>query len=65
MVVFHKTYGYKRDYDGIKYLIVFGPEKYDAVLDTITYLIELKSGIKYAFLIIMQKSKLIQMMICL
>ena len=49
MFVFHKIYGYKRDYDGIKYLVVFGPEKYDAVLDTIRYLKELKSGIKYAF----------------
>ena len=57
--------GFIRDYDGTKYLVLFGLEKYDAIYDRIRYLIGLKSGITYIFLIIMQKSKLIQMMNCL
>lgn len=34
--------------DGIKYLVIFGPEKYDFIFDRIRYLIGLKSSITYA-----------------
>ena len=33
--------------DGIKYLALFGPEKYDFIFDRIRYLIGLKSSITY------------------
>ena len=33
--------------DGIKYLVLFGPEKYDFIFDRIRYLIGLKSSITY------------------
>ena len=36
-----------RDYDGTKYLVLFGFEKYCAIYDRIRYLIRLKSIITY------------------
>ena len=42
-----KIDGFIRDYDVIKYLVLFGPEKYDAIFDRIRYLIVLKRGISY------------------
>ena len=33
-IMFHKG-----DYDETKYLVLYGPEKYDAILDRIRYLI--------------------------
>ena len=47
------------------YLTLFGSEKYDANFDKIRYLISLKSSITYIFLTILQKSKLILMILCL
>ena len=47
------------------YLTLFGSEKYDANFDKIRYLIILKSSITYIFLTILQKSKLILMILCL
>ena len=47
------------------YLTLFGSEKYDANFDKIRYLISLKSSIAYIFLTILQKSKLILMILCL
>ena len=47
------------------YLTLFGSEKYDANSDKIRYLISLKSSITYIFLTILQKSKLILMILCL
>ena len=38
-----------RIYDGIRYLTLFGCEKYDAIYNKIRYLISLKSGITYIF----------------
>ena len=52
-IIFDKANGFIRDYDGTKYVALFGLKKYDAIYDRIRYLT------------IMQKSKLIQMMICL
>ena len=35
-------------YNGIRYLVLFGPERYDAIYDRIRYLISEKSGITYS-----------------
>ena len=45
--MFEKVDGLIRDYDGTKYLILFGPEKYDPNYDRIIYFLRLKSGITY------------------
>ena len=60
-IKFDKVYGFIRVYDGNRYLVLFRPEKYDAIYNRIEYLICLKNGIAYAFSQIMQKSKLIHM----
>ena len=52
-----------RAYHGTKYLVLFGPKKYDAIYNRIRYLISQKSGIIYIFFITMQKSKLFHMII--
>ena len=49
-----------RFYDGTRYLVLFGPQ-YDAIYHRIRYLINQKSGIRYLFLIIIWKSKFINM----
>ena len=36
-------------YDGTRYLVLFGPEKYDIIYNRIRYLIIQKSGIAYVF----------------
>ena len=41
--------GFIRDYDGTRYLVLFGPEKYDSIYNRIRYLISHKSGITYVF----------------
>ena len=46
---FDKVDGYIRVYDGNRYLVLFSPEKYDAVYNRIRYPISQKSGIAYAF----------------
>ena len=38
-----------RVYDGTRYLVLFGPEKYDSTYNRIRYLISHKSGITYVF----------------
>ena len=43
---FYKIDGFIRVYDGGGYLVLFGPEKYDADDNRIRYLIGLKGGIK-------------------
>ena len=55
---FNKIDGFIRIYDGSKYLVLLGPEKYNAIYDRIRYLISLKSSIIYIFLTILQRSKL-------
>ena len=45
--MFNKVDGFIRDYDGTKYLVLFSPEKYDAIFDRIRYFIELKNCITY------------------
>ena len=38
-----------RAYAGTRYLVFFGPEKYDSIYNRISYLISQKSGITFAF----------------
>ena len=46
---FDKVDGFIRVYDGTRYLVLFGPEKYDAIFNKIKYIISQKSGITYVF----------------
>ena len=46
---FDKIDEFIRVYDGTRYLVIFGAEKYDAVYNRIIYLIEVKSGVTYVF----------------
>ena len=71
-VRFDKIDGFIRIYDGTRYLVLFGPEKYDAIYNSIRYLVKAVSHITYLkavshmfLLSIMQKSKLILMILCL
>ena len=48
-IMFEKVDGLIRDYDGTKYLILFGLEKYDRNYDRIIYFLRLKSGITYVY----------------
>ena len=41
--------GFVRVYDGSRYLVLFGLEKYDVTCNRIRYLINLKSNITYVF----------------
>ena len=41
---FDKIDGFLRVYDGTRYLVLFGAEKYDSIYN-IRYLIEVKSGV--------------------
>ena len=47
LIRFDKIYGFIRDYDGPRYLVLFGSEKYDSTYNRIRYLLNIKSGIKY------------------
>ena len=46
---FDKTHGFIRIYDWTKYLVLLGPEKYDAIYNRIRYVRSLKSGITDVF----------------
>ena len=48
-IMFNNVDEFIRVYDGTKYLVLFAPEKYDAIYDRIRYFITLKSGITYIF----------------
>ena len=45
MYFVRKKYGFIKIYDGIRYLLLFGPESYDAIYKRIRYLVSEKSGI--------------------
>ena len=53
------------DYNKAKYLILSGLENYNAIYDSIKFVIGLKAVLNMLFLIIMQKSKLIHIIISL
>ena len=44
---FEKIDGFVKIYDRIRYLVLFGPERYDAIYNRIKYLKSKKSGITY------------------
>ena len=46
-IMFDKVNGFIRDYDGTKYLVLFGLKKFNAIYDRNRYLIGLKIGIGY------------------
>ena len=46
---FDKKDGFIKVYDGSKYLVLLGPEKYDAICNRNRYLISLKCSITYIF----------------
>ena len=46
-IILDKVNGFLRDYNGTKYLVLFGPEKYDVMFYRIRYLIELNRDITY------------------
>ena len=48
MYLFDKIDKFIKIYDGSRYLVLFDPEKCDAVYDRIRYLISEKSGITYS-----------------
>ena len=49
--------GFIRVYDGTRYLVLFGSEKYDSIYCRVRYLINVKVVLHKLFLIIMQESK--------
>ena len=64
-IIFDKVNEYIGVYDGTKYLILFDREKYDAISNRTGYLMSQKMVLHIFFLIIMQKSKLIHMILYL
>ena len=47
LIMFKNVYGFIRDYDGTKYLVLFGTKRFDAIFDRIRYVIRLENGIIY------------------
>ena len=47
MLKFVNIDGFIRLYDGARYLVLFGNEKYDSIYNWIRYLVSIQSGIKY------------------
>ena len=64
-IKFEKIDGFIRVYDGTRYLVLFGSEKYDFIYNRIRYLAGVKTGFTYVISHIMQKSKLIHTILCL
>ena len=60
---FDKTEGFIRVYDGTRYLVLLGAEKYDAIYNNIIYFLSLKAVLNMFFLTITQKSELILMIL--
>ena len=49
LIWFDNPDGFNKVYDGTKNLVLFSPEKYDAIFDRIRYLKSQRSGITYVF----------------
>ena len=64
-IKFDNIEGFIRVYDGTRYLVLFGGEKYDFICNRIRYVVGVKSGVTMLYLITMQKSKLIHTISCL
>ena len=56
---FDKVDGFIRVYDGVSYLVLFVPEKYDVITRELDILLVKKAALHMFFLIIMQKLKFI------
>ena len=54
---FEKPDGFIKIYDGTKYLLLSGPERYGEIYDWVKYIISEKSGITLALVIILLKWK--------
>ena len=54
---FDKIDGFIKSYDRTRYLILFGPERYDTIYDWIKYIINGKVVLDILLVIILQKSK--------
>ena len=64
LVKFNKIDEFIRTYDGDRYLVLFGLEKYDVICNRIRYIISQKKQYNLCFLLInTQKSKLILMIL--
>ena len=48
-IMFNKVDEFIRVYYGTRYLVLFGPEKYDAIYNRIKYVISQKNGITFVF----------------
>ena len=48
-IMFNKVDEFIRVYDGTRYLVLFGPEKYDVIYNRIKYVISQKNGITFVF----------------
>ena len=57
LVRFDKINGFIRAYNGIRYLVLFGSEKYGSICNKIRYLVSIKSGIKYVIFYNYAKNK--------
>ena len=62
---FDKIDGFITAYDGTRYLVLCGTEKYDVVYNRIRYLISQKMVLHMLFLIFMQELKLTHRILCL
>ena len=60
--MFDKINGMIRVYDGTRYLILFGSEKYDLIYSRIRYLIGVRSGDSYDSLPLGKKKRLFIML---
>ena len=56
---FDRVDGFIRVYDGIRYLVLFDPEKYDVTCNKIIYPIGIKSGIIYIIYLNYTKIKVV------
>ena len=49
-IMFDSVDGFNKIYNGIRYLVLFGHEKYNAIYDRINYLLNEKVNIKYSII---------------
>ena len=48
-IILNKADRFIGTYNGTRYLVLFGPETYDAIYNRIRYLLSLKTNIRYVF----------------
>ena len=46
-ISFNKINGFIKIYDGTRYMVLFGPERYDEIYNWIKYIIREKRGVAY------------------